>query len=440
MKFPAGPSGFEAFRILGRGRLDGMPEFLLATARRYGPVASFALARQRFFVLDDPAAIATVLVQCQHDFVKSRGVERLRPLLGTGLLTSEEPLHRVRRRLVQPAFHRQRVEGYARGMQARAEAYVEPWQDGEVREIAPEMMRLALALAAETLFGADLAGEADRIGRALAVALEVFPKTLGPFGEIRERLPLPSTLRFRAARASLDALIGRLVAERRASGEDRGDLLSMLLAARDEGGERLDDRAVRDEALTLLIAGHETTAAALAWTWDFAARNPAVEAELHREVDSVDPLESLRYTRALVSEVMRLRPPAWILGRRAQVPVEIGPWTLPRGGIAILSPYVTHRNPRWWDDPSAFRPERFADGPPAERFAYFPFGGGSRVCIGEGFAWAELVAVVATIARRFRLRAIEAASPQIQPSVTLRVRGPLPMRIERRPRRNPVSQ
>lgn len=440
MRFPAGPGGFEAFRILGRGRLDGMPEFLLATARRYGPIASFSSLRQRVFVLDDPAAISTVLVQRQHDFVKSRGVERLRPLLGSGLLTSEDPLHRERRRLVQPAFHRARIAGYVRTMQARTAALIEGWRDGELRMIAPEMMRLTLALAADTLFGADLADEADRVGRALAVALEVFPKTLGPLGEWRERLPFPSSLRFRAARASLDALIARLVAERRASGEDRGDLLSMLLAARDEDGERLDDRAVRDEALTLLIAGHETTAAALAWTWDFLARTPEAEASLHREVDLLEPLDSLTYTRALVSEVMRLRPPAWILGRRALVPIEIGEWTLPRGGIALMSPYVTHRNPRWWDAPLEFRPNRFASGPPAERFAYFPFGGGSRVCIGEGFAWAELVAVVATVARRFRLRAVEPESPAMQPSVTLRVRGSLPMRIEHRPRTVPASQ
>ena len=276
----------------------------------------------------------------------------------------------------------------------------------------------------------------------------MFPSTLSPFGELLDHLPWhPATRRFRAARGGLDAVIYRLIDERRSDGRDRGDLLSMLLASRDEQGGTMATELVRDEALTLLLAGHETTANALTWTWDALARNPGVEARLHAELDRVlgdrDPEPAdyprLAYTRDVVAESMRLRPPAWVLGRRVVRPFRLGSWDVPPGSVVLISQIVTHRNPRYWHEPDAFRPERWSNGETAAlpRFAYFPFGGGNRICIGESFAWTEAVLVLATLARRLRFRALDLSPVPLDPLVTLRPGRPIRMRVE--PRRAAVS-
>ncbi len=240
--------------------------------------------------------------------------------------------------------------------------------------------------------------------------------------------------RFNAARAQLDAVVYRIVAERRAAPGDRGDLLSMLLAAGDDG-VAMDDRQIRDEALTLLLAGHETTAVALAWTWWLLARHPQVQARVHAEIDAAigtraprfDDLAALPYLRDVVAESLRLYPPAWAVGRRAIEPVALGTWQIARGALLVASQYAVQRDPQWWRDPDAFRPERWSNGETATlpKFAYFPFGGGTRVCIGEAFAWTELVLVIAAIARRFRFVDTGDGEPGIAPSVTLRPGRPI---------------
>ncbi len=439
---PPGPPTLRAVRNLATsGDLSRMPAFLADVAREFGPVASWRMPRGRFWFVDDAALIETVLTANGYDVVKGRGLQRMRRLLGMGLLTSDEPLHLAQRRLVQPAFHRDRVAGYAATMIDAARDAAAGLAEGATVAVDALMNRLALRIAAATLLSADVDDDADAIGRSVTEAMAVFPASLSPFGELLDHVPWhPATRRFRAARAGLDALIFRVVDERRRDGRDRGDLLSMLLATRDEQGGAMPAGLVRDEALTLLLAGHETTANALAWTWDALARNPDAEARLHDELDRVlgdrDPEASdypaLTFTRDVVAESMRLRPPAWVLGRRVVRPFRLGDWDVAPGSVILTSQIVTHRNPRYWRDPDAFRPERWSNGETAglPKFAYFPFGGGNRICIGESFAWTEAVLVLATLARRARFRLVDPSPVPIDPLVTLRPGRPIRMRVE----------
>ena len=425
------------------GDLARFPGFLESVARTYGPIASWRMPRGRFWFLDEPALIETVLTADGYDVVKGRGLRRMRRLLGEGLLTSDEPLHLRQRRLVQPAFHRARVAHYAATMIESTRAAADRLRDGDTVAVDALMNRLALRIAAATLFSADVDDDADAIGAAVTEAMLVFPASLGPFGELLDHLPFhPATRRFAAARGALDAVIYRLIAQRRSEDVDRGDLLSMLLSARDDDGRPMPDELIRDEALTLLLAGHETTANALTWTFDALARTPQAEARLHAELDTVlgerDPVAGdyprLRFTRDVVAEAMRLRPPAWILGRRVIRPIRLGDWDVAAGSIILMAQIVTHRNPRFWKLPEAFRPERWSNGETERlpRFAYFPFGGGNRVCIGESFAWTEAVLVLATLARRVRLVGLDLSPVPLDPLVTLRPGRPIAMRVETR--------
>jgi cytochrome P450 len=441
-RFPDGPKLLSAIGgMASSGSLAQIPGFLARVAAEYGPVASWRMPRARFWFVDEPALIEQVLLASGYDVIKGRGLRRMRRLLGEGLLTSDEPLHLRQRRLVQPAFHRERVAGYAATMIEAARAAAERLDDGEVVAVDALMNALALRIAAATLFSADVEDDADTIGRAVTEAMAVFPASLSAFGELLDHVPWhPATRRFRAARAALDAVVYRLIEERRRDPRDRGDLLSILLSVRDEDGRPMPTELVRDEALTLLLAGHETTANALAWTWDALTRNPEAEARLHAELDAVlgerDPVPAdyprLTFARDVVAEAMRLRPPAWILGRRVIRPIKLGAWDVPAGSVVLVSQLVTHVNPRWWTEPTSFRPERWSNGETARlpRFAYFPFGGGNRICIGESFAWTEAVLVLATLARRIRFRGLDPTRVPLDPLVTLRPGRPIRMRAE----------
>jgi cytochrome P450 len=290
-----------------------------------------------------------------------------------------------------------------------------------------EMMELTLRIASKTLFGADAGEEADRVGAALHEVIDVFPDVLGPFGAIKRRLPIAPTRRFRRARRVLDEIVLRLVAQRRASGEDRGDALSMLLASRDaETGERLNDAQVRDEVMTLFVAGHETTANALTWTWYLLARHPAIASRLHEELRAN---HETPYLDAVLNEVLRLYPPAWILGRDALREVEIAGWRLRKGATVFLSQLVMHRSAEYFPEPLRFMPERWLGDPPQlPQFAYFPFGGGSRKCIGDQFAWMEARIHLGTLASRFSFT-LQNPEADIapEPIITLRPIGPVRM-------------
>lgn len=443
-RFPPGPSTLAAIRGMApTGDLRRMPAFLAGTAARYGAIASWRMPRARFWFVDDAPLIDGLLTASGYDVVKGRGLQRMRRLLGLGLLTSDEPLHLRQRRLVQPAFHRERVAGYAATMIEATVTAADGLQDGTTVAVDAVMHRLTLRIAAATLFSADVDDDADTIGGAVTKAMAAFPASISAFGELLDHVPFhPATRRFRDARTQLDAVIFRLIAERRREGTDRGDLLSMLLSSRDEAGAPMPDELVRDEALTLLLAGHETTANALTWTWDALAHSPEAEARLHAELDAVlgdrdpvpDDVGRLGFTRDVIAEAMRLRPPAWVVGRRVIRPFQLGGWDVAPGSIILAAQIVTHRNPRYWKEPDAFRPERWSNGEAAAlpRGAYFPFGGGNRVCIGESFAWTEAVLVLATLARRVRLHAVDTSEIPLEPLVTLRPGRPVRMRVESR--------
>lgn len=389
------------------------------------------------FLVRHPDVLRELLIDRDHDFTKARGLRLARQILGDGLLTSEPPDHTRRRRLVLPAFHHGRLVGYGETMVALANAEASGWTDEAPFDVATAMSRLALAIAGRTLFGADVLSDADRVSTAVHDAMGAFDGAQFPFADKLTWLPLPANRRSRRARAVLDEVVYRVVAEHRASGTT-DDLLGILLEARDEEtGEALTDLELRDEAMTLLLAGHETTATALAWTWLLLAQHPGVEARLHAEVDGVDgdlslgSLADLPYTRAVFAESMRLYPPAWAVGREAARDTSLGGHPVPRRSTVLFAPIHLHRDARFWDAPDAFRPERHLGASHRHKFAYVPFSVGRRGCIGERFAWAEGVLVLATIARRWRLE--QAGSPpRPHGSVTLRPDGPLWMRAVER--------
>jgi len=426
---PPGPRGLPLLGVLLQLRNDG-PAFLQAMAQKHGDIVYLPAGGQQVYFLNHPDFVREVLVTQQYKFKKSRVLERARALLGDGLLTSEGAFHLRQRRLVQPAFHRDRLVGYGATMVQRACAARERWNDGAVIDMSHEMMRLTMDIVSRTLFSAEVDAEAGEIADALNGVFGLFDVILLPYSEYIEKLPLPMMRRFHAARERLDALMYRIIRERRASGEDKGDLLSMLLLAQDEEGEGgMTDVQVRDELLTLFLAGHETTANALTWGWYLLSQNPAAVAAMQVEIDTVlggraptmDDLPALRYTGAVFSEALRMFPPAWAIGRRTLEDVEICGHVVPKGRVVLLSPYVTHRDARWFPEPDTFRPERWlTEDQTRPKFAYFPFGGGARVCIGERFAWAEGVLLFATIAQNWRFDLVPGHPVERKAQITLR--------------------
>jgi cytochrome P450 len=415
--------------------------FFTNLARTHGDLVHVRMGGENVVLMSDPRDVRDVLMTNQRNFLKGRGLERAKRLLGEGLLTSEKEVHLRQRRLMQPAFHRERIASYGTTMTEYADRTRRSWTDGQTLDVSQEMMRLTLAIVGKTLFDTDVESQAREVGAALSAVLQSFWLLMLPFVDLLERLPIPQLRKSRAARAELDAIIYKIIAERRAAPGDRGDLLSMLLAAQDEeaGGRGMTDEQVRDEAMTIFLAGHETTANALAWTWYLLSSAPDVEARLHEEIDRVlggrlptmADMPSLPFAEQVVTESMRLYPPAWIIGRRAIDAYPVGDYLLPPRTIVIISPYVLHRDPRRFSEPDRFQPERWtpefkASLPP---FAYVPFGGGPRRCIGESFAWMELVLVLCTIAQRWRLRVVPEHPVVPQPVITLRTKHGIKMTV-----------
>lgn len=415
---------FRSFRKDAPGFLTKLSALGDITSFRMGPI-------QGYFV-SDPELIRDVLVVNAHKFKKGRALQRARNLLGNGLLTNEGESHLRQRRMIQPAFHRARIAEYSRSMVEFAGKMSNTWRDGDVRDIDREMMHLTLQIVAKTLFSAVVDDEADKIGKSMSDLVALFNYLLLPFSEWLQKLPLPQTRRFVHARDTLNSVIYGIINERRASGEDRGDLLSMLLHAQDENdGSVMTDEQVRDEALTLFLAGHETTANALTWTWYLLSLNPDKAATLHAELKNVlagrvasfDDVPKLRFTESVLAESMRLYPPAWAIGRLSLEEHNLGSYHLPTGSLVLMSPYVTHRDPRYWADTESFIPERWLEHGIKEashRYIYFPFGGGARRCIGEGFAWTEGILLLATIAQKWELRMIPEQKIGLSAMITLR--------------------
>lgn len=440
--FPPGPRGLPLLGSIPAFRKQPA-EFLLECARRYGDIVHYRLGLTDAFLIVHPDLIKDILVTHQHQFLKGYGLQWAKSFLGEGLLTSEGDFHTRQRRLSQPAFHRQRIAGYAGVMTSYAQRARERWTDGASLDMSHEMMQLTLAIVGKALFDADIESEADEIGESLTAILRLFYRFAIPFAGAVNRLPLPSNFRFLRARGRLNATIYRLIDERRRAGKDQGDLLSMLLMARDEQGDGagMSDIQLRDELMTLFLAGHETTANALTWTWYLLSQNPEVEARLHAEVAALpdrlpglDDLPRLGYVERVFAESMRLYPPAWAVARRPVTEYGIGDYVAGKGSSVVMSSFVTQRDPRFFPDPERFDPERWTAEAKASRpkFSYFPFGGGARQCIGEPFAWMEGILLIATLAQRWRFRLVPGHPVEPRPLITLRPRYGMRMTAHRR--------
>jgi cytochrome P450 len=417
--------------------------FYRRCALEYGDIVPFRIANRRCVLFNHPDHIEQILVTQHLDFVKGSLYGVLRPLLGEGLLTSEGDFWRRQRRLAQPAFHRDRVAGYGAVMVRYAERLVESWRDGEIRDLHQDMMRLTLQVVAQTLFDADVATAAAEVGHAMEVALGQLQSELNSvLALLPPAVPTPGRIRLRRSVQRLDALVLNVIAERRRSGRDHGDLLSMLVQARDEDGSAMSDVQLRDESMTLILAGHETTALALTWAWHLLALDPGARARLEEELDTVlggraataADLPALRFTEAVGLESMRLYPPISVIGREALRDCAVAGQPLPRGTVVALCEWVVHRDPRYFDDPEAFRPQRWMDGLARRlpRYAYFPFGGGPRLCIGQSFAMMELVLLLATLAQRFRFTPVPGHVVAPHQALTLRPRHGLRMVVNAR--------
>ncbi len=406
--------------------------FLARSAREYGDVVRLQFPGPPAYLLSNPEHIEQVLVKHNRNFVKDRVTKQMLGILGNGLLTSDGDFWRRQRRLAQPAFHRERIDNYAHTMVSYTERMLEGWRDGEERNVHHDMMRLTLEIAAKTLVDADITDDSEEVGAALTAIMARFSdQGNGVFLRmLPDSVPTPSNLRFRRANRKLEEFIYGIVEERRRSGRDTGDLLSMLLHARDEDGSRMGDEQLRDELMTIVMAGHETTAITLSWTFYLLGGHPAVEEKLCSELEAalngrppkVADLSRLPYLDAVLKESMRLYPPAWAIGREAVEDCEIGGFHVPAKTQLFISQWVVHRDPRFFEVPEAFVPERWETGLGNRnpKFAYFPFGGGPRLCIGQSFARMEAALVLATIAQKFGLKPLPGQIVSPQPSITLR--------------------
>jgi len=408
-----------------------------------GPMARFHIGPLPIHVVSDAALAQEVLVDHADAFMKSRGLSVFaRPLLGDGLLTSEGLDHRRARKLLAPAFAARRIAGYADVMAAEAARTAAGWADGARTDLAADMMEMTLAIAGRTLFDADVRGDARVVAEALADAMQAMIDGLSSPWQVPYTWPIRRHRRMRRAVEMLDEIVYRIIRQRRATTGDRGDVLSMLLVARDDDGGGMTDRQVRDEVMTLLLAGHETTANLLTWTFYALARHPDVRARVEAEVDgalggrtpTVDDLPRLPYVAMVLDEVMRLWPPAYTTGRTALRDVEIGGHRLAKGAGVLVNIYGIHRRPDYYPEPERFMPARMA--PEAKKArpkgAYLPFGAGPRVCIGNHFALMEAQLAVAAIVQAARIELPDRRPAVPEPMITLRPRGGLPVRIRRR--------
>lgn len=417
--------------------------FLELCARSAGDIVPVRLGPIRIMLLNHPDLVEEVLVAKNKSFRKHFALRQARPSLGEGLLTSEGETWRRQRKLAQPAFHRDRIAAYAEIMVRRTLNRLATWSHGQTRDLHEDMMSLTLEIVSECLFGADVSGSTAAAGAAMDVLTRAFTERVNRLIPVPSFIPTPSNVRFNRAKRRLEEILKGIIAERRRLGEDRGDLLAMLLAATDEeSGARMTDKMLRDEAMTLFLAGHETTANTLVWAFYALAKHPRAEERLHAELTEAlgsrppecADLARMPYVEAVILETLRLHPTVWLLGREALEPVEIGGARIAKGMTVWMSQWVIQRDPRFFADPLAFEPERWLDGliKRIPRYAYFPFGGGPRICIGDGFAKTEAALLLAAIAQRYKLSLVPGAVVEHVPTITLRPAGAVPMVVTQR--------
>lgn len=448
---PPGPVPQQMLREAMRMRRDPLG-FLQDVAAEYGELVEFPMPRRRVYFGNSPEVVQQVL-QTQHRSHDRATVQyrSLSLVTGNGLLTSDGELWKRHRRLMQPAFHRALMDRYLTHLEIGIDRLVSTWDaqpNGTIVDVDAAMMRTALEVVGRALFSHDLSGDAARLVHAVLEALDVVVARARSPIPLPIDWPSPGNRKLARSLQTLDDTVVAMLRERRrvdrlldADDQSPADLLGMLLAARDDiAGTGFDDRQLRDEIVTLIVAGHETVASALTWTWHLLAQNPDAEKRLHDELDDVlagrrptfADLERLTYTRQVIDEALRLYPPAWVISRRAVVDAELAGHAVPSGSYVFVSPYVLHRTPELWPEPDRFEPDRFAPGVAIDRFAYIPFGAGPNLCIGRDFALLEATLLVADVASRFRLAAIPGAEVHVDPLVTIRPRGGLPMVLSRR--------
>src|SRR5713226_171206 len=428
---PPGPKGQLIGGVMREFNRDTLG-FIERAQREYGDVVWMRFLYVPALFLYHPDDVEYVLVTNPKNFIKSMSLRSnfFQRLVGNGLLTSQGEEWKRARRLSSPAFHGERVASYANVMVDYTNRLTAKWQEGETRDIHIDMMRLTLEIVVQCLFSADVSHDVDDVGATLKELVKPFAAqaTLGWI--LNNRLPTPAHFRFHALAKKIDHVVYRIIAERRATGKDEGDLLSMLLAARDEDGSQMSDRQLRDEVMTLFLAGHETTALTMAWSWYLLGTHPESERKFHAELDEVlgdrkptaADLPRLKFTEQIAKESMRLYPPAYGLGREAIDDCEIGGYQVPKGTQVFMFQWATQRDPRFYEEPQAFRPERWTEDfiERLPKYAYFPFGGGPRACIGASFAMMEIVLCLATIGQKVRLELVPDHPVSIYPAMSLR--------------------
>jgi cytochrome P450 len=441
---PHGPKGNFLLGVMPEFNRDSLA-FLERLARDYGDVVRTRFLYISAYFIYHPDYIEYVLASNSRNFIKPDSLRSpfFHRLVGNGLLTSEGDFWRRQRRLAQPAFHRERINNYARIMVRDTNEMLVNWRDDEIRDTHRDMMRLTMEIVTHTLFNANVSDDADKVARALATLVEPFSSQATLKWILDNRLPTPANRRFHKVAAELDEVIYRIIGQRRSGvNQEQDDLLSMLLQAHDEDGSQMTDKQLRDEVITLFLAGQETTALTLVWAWYLLAQHTEAEAKLWQELDEVlkgrtpeaSDVPQLKFTEMIAKEAMRLYPPAYVVGREAVNACEIGGYPIPPRAQVFMPTWVVHRDARFFEEPDKFRPERwtpeFINNLP--KYAYFPFGGGPRICIGNTFAMMEIVLLMATIAQKFRLSLVTKHPVELQPAMSLRPRNGIRMKIERR--------
>lgn len=424
------------------------PIGLMKDAADYGDLVTMSVKPWLVYLVNHPELIREVLVANHQRIGRWRNVEAMKYLMGDGLVTSEDPLHLTQRRLMQPVFHQQGIKGYAAIMTDHAVRHREGWQDDRRVDMAREMRDLTLKIVVKTLFSIDSPDDIQRMGAAFEMANKYMSARFTQYEGMREllhRLPLPFSNRFKRHLGYLDRKVFGMIEHRRQVGDESNDLLSLLLSVNDMAKNGLSrsvmsDRQIRDEIITMFAVGHETVTTALTWTWYLLATHPEMQARFHAELDDVlegrcpelADLSKLVFTTQVFKESMRLYPPIWRMGRVALEHFELAGYQIPAGSMLCIPTLITHRDPRFFDDPMEFRPERwtpeFEEG--LHRFAYFPFGGGPRQCIGEGFAWMEAKIILAALGQRWRMRHDSRFPVKVTPLISLRPKGGMPMFLE----------
>jgi cytochrome P450 len=439
-RFPPGMPRNLAWHAIRHRRLVNPIQHFLNLTATYGDVAHYKVGRSNIIFVNNPEYIREILIVQSANFVKERTQRRSKLLLGEGMITVDGSAHRKQRQVAQPAFHRQQVPSFAEAIVRRAAKLRDGWRSGEERDVYQDMMRLTLGTVGETLFSTELGDDIDRLNAGVGDIMDVYHSmVLLPGVKYMIHVPFTPLNKFKKARNRLDATIERMIAEHRQRGSsDSGDLLDMMLAAQEQMG--WSERDLRDQVATVFLAGYETMAIALTWTWYLLSENPEVRERMYAEINAVlggrlptyDDLPRLRYTEMVLAESMRLYPPAWAMGREALQDFDLGPYRLPKGTTVLMSQFVTHRDARYFPDPLRFDPERHTPEAKAQRarFSYFPFGMGPRQCIGEAFAWMEGVLVLATFAQTWKMDLVAGHRVQAEPLFTLRPKYGMRMKIE----------